>query len=847
MKKLTLLVFIFLLKIGFSQLNEEFSDGNFTFQPNWIGTNTKFIVNTSYQLQLKSKDTISSSAHLATRHDLLSIENTEWRVWVKQSFSPSGNNYSKIYLTADNEQLNNLTSGYYLQLGEAGSGDAIRLFKTENGNTKELLNGTIGTIATNFIVQIKVTRSKTGVWSLYTDYNGGTNFKLEASNQDSSSLLGNYMGVVCNYTKTNASKFYFDNFYAGPPITDKKAPEVSSIEIKDNFHIEVEFNETIDTASLKQFDNFSWSDNSITVIGTEQDSLNQNKFSLLLSQALINGKNYQLSIQNIFDLAGNKIIPTTRTLTYLIGEEVLFGDVLINEIMSSPSPSVGLPEVEFIELYNKSNKYFQLEGWKISDGTGDGKLLSGWLKPKEYKIICNTSGTLFFNQSVGVTNFPLLNNSGDRLKLLNLTSQLIDSVSYTSDWYSNNESNGYSLERINTDHPCSDSSNWAVSNSEEGGTPGLKNSRYSEMNIHRSIEVLSTEILQDNSLKIVFNQGIRANASIDEWKIEPEVKVVSVQCNHQEVFLKFDKTIAPSSTYFIKNTDIKTCWNKSMPIEGKFGRTELPTKVDLLINEILAQPYEGNAEFIELINASNKWIDLKGLEISIGNSIKKVPRSYILTPNEVVYFSKSPDAYSKYYHSIDVSKSIQMELPTLPNDAGSISIVFNGVELDRLEYESKWHFPLLSTYEGKSLERITTQILSNQKENWHTAAQNKQFATPGMPNSHQLLTATTEEQFELMHPIISPNNDGKEDLLIINFSKISVNSLVNIRIVDLHGRDIYQLTNNELLSEEGTLIWDGMTDKAQKCPIGAYVVFIELVNHQTKQTSYFKIPFAVGS
>ena len=847
MKKLTLLVFIFLMNIGFSQLNEEFSDGNFTFQPNWIGTNTKFIVNTSYQLQLKSKDTVSSSAHLATRHELSSIENMEWRVWVKQSFSPSGSNYSKIYLTADNEQLNNLTSGYYLQLGEAGSGDAIRLFKTEKDTNKILLKGTIGTIATNFIVQIKVTRSNTGVWSLYTDYDGGTNFQLEASVKDTSKLLGTYMGVVCNYTKSNVSKFYFDNFYAGPPIPDLKAPEISSILIKDNFHIEVEFNESIDTTSLLKDESITLSDTTISIIEFQRNSLKNNKYLLLLSQALMNGKNYQLSIQNIFDLSGNKIEPTTRILTYLNGEEVLIGDVVINEIMSSPSPSVGLPEVEYIELYNNSSKYFQLEGWKIGDGTGEGKLLSGWLKPKEHKIICNTTGTLFFNQSIGVTNFPLLNNSGDRLKLLSPTNQLIDSVSYTSDWYSTNASNGYSLERINPNHPCSDSSNWAVSNSEEGGTPGFKNSRYSEISIHRPIEVLSTEILQDNTLKIVFNQGIRANTSIDDWKIEPEVKVVSVQCNHQEVFLKFDKLIIPSSTYYIKNTGIKTCWDKSMAIEGKFGRTEIPAKGDLLINEVLAQPYEGNDEFIELINASNKWIDLKGLEFSIGNSIKKVPRTYILTPNEVVYFSKSPDKYSQYYHSIDVSKSIQIELPTLSNDEGLISIVFNGVELDRLEYESKWHLPLLTTYEGKSLERISTQISTNQKENWHTAAQNKQFATPGMPNSHQLLTFTTEEQFELKHPVISPNNDGKEDVLIIQFSKISVNCLVNMRIVDLHGRDVYQVTKNELLSEEGTLIWDGMTDKAQKCPIGAYLVFIELVNHQTNQTSYFKLPFAVGS
>ena len=100
MKKLSLLTFILLFKVGLSQLNEEFSDGNYTFQPNWTGTDTKFIINTSYQLQLKSKDTLASSAHLVTAHQLSSIEDTEWRVWVKQSFSPSNNNYSRIYLTA---------------------------------------------------------------------------------------------------------------------------------------------------------------------------------------------------------------------------------------------------------------------------------------------------------------------------------------------------------------------------------------------------------------------------------------------------------------------------------------------------------------------------------------------------------------------------------------------------------------------------------------------------------------------------------------------------------------------------------------------------------------------------
>lgn len=847
MKKLTLLVFILIFKVGFSQLNEEFSDGNFTFQPNWIGTDAKFIINTSYQLQLKAKDTIASSAYLSSPHLLTTIENSEWRVWVKQSFSPSGNNFSKIYLTADNEKLNDLISGYYLQLGEAGSGDAIRLFKTEKGNSKEILNGKIGTIATNFIVQIKVTRSKTGVWSLYTDHNGGTDFKLEASNQDTSKLLGTYMGVLCNYTKTNASKFYFDNFYAGPPIIDKIAPEISRLEIKDNFHIEVEFNESIDTNSLKQFENFSLSEKSISVIDFNQDTLNKNKFIFLLSQGLINGKSYQLTISNILDLAGNKISPTSRVITYLIGEQANFGDVIINEIMSSPSPSVGLPEIEFIEIYNASDKYFQLEDWKIGDETGDGKLLSGWLKPKEYKIICSTSGTLFFNQSIGVTNFPLLNNAGDRLRLHSKDGQLIDSVSYSVDWYSVYKSDGYSLERINPVHPCSDSSNWAASTSVEGGTPGYKNSRYSETSIHRPLQVHSTEMLQDNLLKIVFNQGIQSNILLTDWEIQPSTSITSSQINHQEVFLLFKDAIKPSSLYQFKTTTLKNCWNEISSISGKFGLTEQPAKGDIIINEILPQPYEDNTEFIELINSSNKWIDLKNIEIKVGNSSKKIINSYLLTPNEIVYLSKNPVSLTKNYFTIDLKKSLLFDLPALPNDEGTLSIQSNGIELDRLDYHSDWHIPLLNSFAGKSLERLSVQLPTNEKDNWHTAAQTQQFATPGMPNSHQQpLNSIKTEKFELLNKVISPNNDGLEDLLAIQFSKIPVNCLVNMQILDLNGRIIYQVANNELLSEEGTLFWDGITDKNQKCPVGAYIVYIELVDHQSNKTSYFKLPFAVG-
>ena len=49
-------------------------------------------------------------------------------------------------------------------------------------------------------------------------------------------------------------------------------------------------------------------------------------------------------------------------------------ELIINEFLCDESPSVGLPKVEYIEIYNKSSKYFNLNGFKISDGSSDGTI-----------------------------------------------------------------------------------------------------------------------------------------------------------------------------------------------------------------------------------------------------------------------------------------------------------------------------------------------------------------------------------------------------------------------------------------------------------------------------------------
>ena len=63
----------------FSQISDNFNDGNFTLSPAWSGSNSNFIVNSSKQLQ--STSTVAGTSYLSTNHSLTSIDFKEWKFW----------------------------------------------------------------------------------------------------------------------------------------------------------------------------------------------------------------------------------------------------------------------------------------------------------------------------------------------------------------------------------------------------------------------------------------------------------------------------------------------------------------------------------------------------------------------------------------------------------------------------------------------------------------------------------------------------------------------------------------------------------------------------------------------
>ncbi|NOX19569.1 MAG: hypothetical protein GXO87_14975 [Chlorobi bacterium] len=164
------------------------------------------------------------------------------------------------------------------------------------------------------------------------------------------------------------------------------------------------------------------------------------------------------------------------------------GDVVINEIMFDPLTD----NSEFVEIYNRSDKYVELGGWTLEDGSGKLFAVSDVtfsLPPNEFFTIASDSSVydtyewLGNADNINVLNAGLgLSNNGEPLTLLDIYGNAIDSVYYSDKWNNPNISftKGKSLERLNPRLGSNDPSNWSTSVSDIGATPDKVNSIFIE-------------------------------------------------------------------------------------------------------------------------------------------------------------------------------------------------------------------------------------------------------------------------------------------------------------------------------------------------------------------------------
>jgi hypothetical protein len=176
----------------------------------------------------------------------------------------------------------------------------------------------------------------------------------------------------------------------------------------------------------------------------------------------------------------------------------------------------------------------------------------------------------------------------------------------------------------------------------------------------------------------------------------------------------------------------------------------------------------------------------------------------------------------------------------MPDDKGTILIMnAQGMILDELHYEDKWHFKLLDNKEGIALERINYNKPTQDPMNWHSASTTSGYGTPGYQNSQFLSRDFSENSVTVSPQIFSPDNDGFEDFVTINYKFEQPGQVLNLTLFNANGRPVKMLARNALCGATGYFRWDGFDDRSNRLNTGIYILLVEIFN-VTGKTMKFK-------
>ena len=739
--------------LGFGQISEDFSDGNFTNNPTWAGDDTLFRVNPSFELQLNDTNASGSSeTYLSTSSN--SIKNAEWEFKFRIANTTSSQNYVKAFLVSNQQDVSGNVNGYYVQIGNTP--DEVSLYKTTSGTNSKIIDGRDGvTGSSNNIGWIKVTRDSLGNWELFSDTSSSrTGYISEGTANDGTYTQTDYFGFLSRYSSTRNFDTYFDSIsVSGQAYGDTIKPYVVSYEVLDSFRIRVQFSEKIEPISGLDRVNYhisqpgiltKYKDTTVEYVGLDSSLV----LYTLLDPIGIYGIN-ELIIKNIKDLSGNVLIPFSVWFSWPIFYDAKKGDIIINEIMADPSPPIALPNADWIEIYNNSSKPYNLKNWEFSDrsSTGQVKLQSVIIQPGSYAVLCHQSDSAalaaFGGRVIALASFPSLNISDDLLTLKDSSDNIIDRVEYFSSWYGDPDKTdgGFTLELINPDHPCSGSSNWIGSNSLDGGTPGKQNSVFNKAAETDKPEVVSVKITGTVQLTVQFSKPLDSTSlSSGKFTVINGLSIVGNSIAGQPsntIELTLSAAPIAGTVYYLKIGNVADCFGNVIKDNNSvFGIGAHPNVLELVINEIFPNPDDSKTtvssyEYIEIYNRSTKLISLDSCLFSDKSSSVSLQGGLIEAGGKIVICEKNGETQlSKYGNVLGLSS-----WPSLNNSGDLISLTTTTNELIHVvEYSDSWYANDDKKAGGWSLEMIDTDNPCAGSENWRASVDEK-GGTPNADNS----------------------------------------------------------------------------------------------------------------
>ncbi|HNE45354.1 MAG TPA: lamin tail domain-containing protein [Chitinophagales bacterium] len=839
-----------MLACAVGQAQSFFDDFNDADISDWGGTPEYFIANGTGELQLNG-DCAAGGDHYISQA-LPTLDSAVWSFQVHLDFDPSNSNHTRVFLQSDIADLSGDVYGYFVRVGEDGTGDVVKLWRSNGASASVVITGT-SPVAFSPVVGVKVVRTADAEWQLYVDADGGTDYVLEGTDIDDTYNGGNYAGIECRYTSTRCTLFYFDDFSIDPLYIDVTAPAIQSVTVLSSTQLLVDFTENITLVTAETESNYTVTGGVGSPIDATRDVIDNSKVTLTFLSEFPEGITLTLAVNGVTDDAGN--ITSGATANFSVYTTQLY-DIVINELMADPSPPVALPEDEFLELYNTTDVDIDITGFTLSDASGPSDPFTSYILPAHgYVILCDDgdiSSFLAYSNVLPVAGFPSLNNDGDDMMLSDQNGIEIHRVTYTSDWYQNaiKADGGWTLEMIDPANPCQGIENWIASDAVEGGTPGAQNSVFGsnpDLVAPALLEVFPQTL---DTLTLTFSEAvIGENIITADIQITDETgasiaiaAIILNPDNDAKIGVVLSSPLSGGVIYTCTVMHAADCSGNDILLFNTitFGIPEPVSAGDIVINEILFNPVTNGVDYVELYNRSNKIIDLSTLiiaELELLDSTVIDEFAYVtsdgqlLFPGNYICVTSDIEQVLAQYFTVDTGNFVKNNNLPGYNDNEGIVVLYDATlnEIDHLHYFDDWHYALLDDENGVSLERVNYAFATQDENNWHSAASDVHYGTPGYQNSmfgeiHAQATIGVE------YPVFTPDGDGYHDLLVITYLTESEGFTGAFTLFDAQGRKIKTLTTNELLSREGFITWDGVTDDGSKANSGIYIIYAELFN-----------------